>query len=160
HLDPLQPVGRQVAEALRVHQGLDAKEARARAIALLADMRISQPERRVDSYPHELSGGMRQRVMIAAALACQPSLLIADEPTTALDVTVQAQILDLLRQLRKEHGLSIVLVSHDLGVIAEMCDRVVVMKDGQVVEAGTMAQIIERPQAEYTQRLIASQPAL
>ena len=107
HLDPLQPVGLQVGEALRVHHGLDARNARRRAIELLADMRIPDPERRVDAYPHELSGGMRQRVMIAAALACRPSLLIADEPTTALDVTVQAQILDLLRQLRKEHGLSI-----------------------------------------------------
>jgi ABC-type glutathione transport system ATPase component len=160
HLDPLQPVGLQVGEALRVHHGLDARKARRRAIELLADMRIPDPERRVDAYPHELSGGMRQRVMIAAALACRPSLLIADEPTTALDVTVQAQILDLLRQLRKEHGLSIVLVSHDLGVVAEMCDRVVVMKDGQVVEAGPVAQVIEQPQADYTRRLIASQPAL
>jgi peptide/nickel transport system ATP-binding protein len=160
HLDPLQPVGRQVSEALRVHNGLDARKARRRAIELLADMRIPDPERRVDAYPHQLSGGMRQRVMIAAALACQPSLLIADEPTTALDVTVQAQILDLLRQLRKEHGLSIVLVSHDLGVVAEMCDRVVVMKDGQVVEAGPVDQVIDNPQADYTKRLIASQPAL
>src|SRR5262249_14689642 len=132
HLDPLQTVGRQVAEALRVHHGLDAGEARQRTIDLLADMRIPDPQRRADAYAHQLSGGMRQRVMIAAALACKPSLLIADEPTTALDVTVQAQILDLLRQLRGERGLSIVLVSHDLGVIAQMCDRVVVMKDGQV----------------------------
>jgi ABC-type glutathione transport system ATPase component len=160
HLDPLVPVGRQVGEALVVHHGLDARAARRRAIELLADMRIPEPEKRVDAYPHELSGGMRQRVMIAAALACQPSLLIADEPTTALDVTVQAQILDLLRQLRRSRGLSIVLVSHDLGVIAEMCDRVVVMKDGQVVETGPVAQVIERPMAEYTRRLIASQPAL
>ena len=108
-------------------------------------MRIPEPERRVDAYPHQLSGGMRQRVMIAAALACRPSLLIADEPTTALDVTVQAQILELLRQLRQERGLSIILVSHDLGVIAQMCDRVVVMKDGQVVETGSVAQVIDRP---------------
>ncbi len=160
HLDPLQPVGRQVSEALRVHNGLDARKARRRAIELLADMRIPDPERRVDAYPHQLSGGMRQRVMIAAALACQPSLLIADEPTTALDVTVQAQILDLLRQLRKKHGLSIVLVSHDLGVVAEMCDQVEDMKDGQVVEAGPVDQVIDDPQADYTKRLIASQPAL
>jgi peptide/nickel transport system ATP-binding protein len=160
HLDPLQPIGRQVDEALRIHRGLDAKTARRRAIELLADMRIADPERRVDAYPHELSGGMRQRAMIAAALACRPGLLIADEPTTALDVTVQAQILDLLRQLRREQGLSIILVSHDLGVVAEMCDRVVVMKDGQVVESGPVAQVIERPSADYTRRLIASQPAL
>jgi peptide/nickel transport system ATP-binding protein len=160
HLDPLMPVGRQVGEALRKHRGLDSKTARRQAIQLLADMRIPDPERRIDSYPHQLSGGMRQRVMIAGALACQPSLLIADEPTTALDVTVQAQILDLLRQLRRERGLSIILVSHDLGVIAQMCDRVVVMKDGQVVESGVTAEVIERPKAEYTRRLIASQPAL
>jgi peptide/nickel transport system ATP-binding protein len=160
HLDPLMTVGRQVGEALRVHQGLDAAAARKRSIELLADMRIADPARRVDAYPHELSGGMRQRVMIAGALACRPSLLIADEPTTALDVTVQAQILDLLRGLRRERGLSIILVSHDLGVIAQMCDRVVVMKDGLVVESGAVTQVIGRPEAEYTKRLIASQPAL
>ncbi|HEY2110103.1 MAG TPA: ABC transporter ATP-binding protein [Dongiaceae bacterium] len=160
HLDPLMPVGRQVGEVLRVHQCLDAATARRRSIELLADMRIPDPERRVDAYAHQLSGGMRQRVMIAGALACRPSLLIADEPTTALDVTVQAQILEILRQLRQERGLSIILVSHDLGVIAQMCDRVVVMKDGKVVETGSVAQVIGRPQADYTRRLIASQPAL
>lgn len=160
HLDPLMTVGRQVGEALQVHHGVDAVEARRQSIALLADMRIPEPERRVDSYAHQLSGGMRQRVMIAAALACKPSLLLADEPTTALDVTVQAQILDLLKRLRRERGLSIILVSHDLGVVAQMCDRVVVMKDGKVVETGAVGDIIERPRMEYTQRLIASQPAL
>jgi ABC-type glutathione transport system ATPase component len=160
HLDPLMTVGRQVGEALQVHHGVDAAEARRQSIALLADMRIPEPERRVDSYAHQLSGGMRQRVMIAAALACKPSLLLADEPTTALDVTVQAQILDLLKRLRRERGLSVILVSHDLGVVAQMCDRVVVMKDGKVVETGPVADIIERPRMEYTQRLIASQPAL
>jgi peptide/nickel transport system ATP-binding protein len=160
HLDPLMTVGRQVGEALQVHEGLSARAARRRAIELLADMAIPEPQRRVDAYPHQLSGGMRQRVMIAAALACRPALLIADEPTTALDVTVQAQILALLRRLRRERGLSIVLVSHDLGVVAEMCDRVVVMKDGKVVETGGVRQVIERPRAEYTRQLIASQPAL
>ena len=160
HLDPLMPVGRQVGEALRIHHGMSVTEAKRQAIDLLRDMRIAEPEQRIDAYPHELSGGMRQRVMIAAALACKPGLLIADEPTTALDVTVQAQILELLKGLRRERGLSIILVSHDLGVIAQMCDRVVVMKDGQVVEAGTVADVIERPRAEYTQRLIASQPSL
>ena len=160
HLDPLMTVGRQVGEALQVHHGVDAAEGRRQSIALLADMRIPEPERRVDSYAHQLSGGMRQRVMIAAALACKPSLLLADEPTTALDVTVQAQILDLLKRLRRERGLSIVLVSHDLGVVAQMCDSVVVMKDGKVVESGPVADIIERPRMDYTQRLIASQPAL
>jgi peptide/nickel transport system ATP-binding protein len=160
HLDPLMTVGHQVGEALRVHHGLDAQEARRQSIALLADMRIPEPERRVDAYAHQLSGGMRQRVMIAAALACRPSLLLADEPTTALDVTVQAQILDLLKRLRRERGLSIVLVSHDLGVVAQMCDRVVVMKDGTVVEAGPVGDIINRPRMDYTRQLIASQPAL
>ncbi len=160
HLDPLMTVGRQVGEALQVHQGVSASEARRQSIELLADMRIPEPERRVDAYAHELSGGMRQRVMIAAALACRPSLLLADEPTTALDVTVQAQILDLLKRIRRERGLSIVLVSHDLGVVAQMCDRVVVMKDGGVVESGPVGEIIERPRKDYTRRLIASQPAL
>jgi peptide/nickel transport system ATP-binding protein len=160
HLDPLMTVGRQVGEALRVHHGLDAAEARRQSIALLADMRIPEPERRVDAYAHQLSGGMRQRVMIAAALACRPSLLLADEPTTALDVTVQAQILDLLKRVRRERALSIILVSHDLGVVAQMCDRVVVMKDGKVVESGSVSDIIERPRMDYTQRLIASQPLL
>jgi peptide/nickel transport system ATP-binding protein len=160
HLDPLMTVGRQVGEALQVHHGVDAAEARRQSIALLADMRIPEPERRVDAYAHQLSGGMRQRVMIAAALACKPSLLLADEPTTALDVTVQAQILDLLKRLRRERGLSIVLVSHDLGVVAQMCDSVVVMKDGKVVESGPVADIVERPRMDYTRRLIASQPAL
>jgi peptide/nickel transport system ATP-binding protein len=160
HLDPLMTVGRQVGEALRVHHGLNAAEARREAIALLADMRIADPERRVDSYAHQLSGGMRQRVMIASALACRPALLLADEPTSALDVTIQAQILDLLRRLRKERGLSIVLVSHDLGVIAEMCDRVVVMKSGEVVESGLVREVVARPHQAYTRQLIASQPAL
>ncbi|MSP82449.1 MAG: ABC transporter ATP-binding protein [Alphaproteobacteria bacterium] len=160
HLDPLMTAGGQVAEALRAHRGMGAREARRQAIDLLAEMRIPEPERRVDSYPHQLSGGMRQRVMIAAALACRPGVLLADEPTTALDVTVQAQILGLLKGLRAEHGLSIILVSHDLGVIAQMCDRVVVMKDGKVVETGPIADIIHRPRMDYTRQLIASQPAL
>jgi peptide/nickel transport system ATP-binding protein len=160
HLDPLMTVGKQVGEALRVHQGLGAAAARRQVIELLKDMQIPEAERRVDAYPHELSGGMRQRVMIAAALACKPSLLIADEPTTALDVTIQAQILDLLRGIRRERGLSIILVSHDLGVVAQMCDRVMVMKDGKVVETGAVDEIIERPRQDYTRRLIASQPSL
>ncbi len=160
HLDPLMTVGSQVAEGLRVHRGMDKREAHRHAIELLAEMHIPEPERRADSYVHQLSGGMRQRVMIAAALACRPSLLLADEPTTALDVTVQAQILGLLKRLRTEHGLAIVLVSHDLGVVAQMCDRVVVMKDGHVVESGPIGEVIRRPRMAYTQRLIASQPAL
>jgi ABC-type glutathione transport system ATPase component len=160
HLDPIMPVGRQVGEALVVHQGISWAEANLRAIGLLEDMQIKDAARRAGAYPHELSGGMRQRVMIAAALACEPKLLIADEPTTALDVTVQAQILALLRRIRHERKLSIILVSHDLGVIAEMCDRVVVMKDGAVVEAGPVDRILRDPSHDYTRRLIASQPSL
>jgi peptide/nickel transport system ATP-binding protein len=160
HMDPLMPVWRQVGEGMVLHEGISWREAKARAIGLLEDMRIVDPKRRANAYPHELSGGMRQRVMIAAALACRPKLLIADEPTTALDVTVQAQILDLLRRIRQERDLSIILVSHDLGVIAEMCDRIVVMKDGRVIETGTTDEILQDPKDEYTRRLIASQPAL
>ncbi len=160
HLDPIMPVGRQVAEGMMIHRGLSRGEAENQAVGLLDDMQIKDAAQRAQAYPHELSGGMRQRVMIAAALACQPKLLIADEPTTALDVTVQAQILDLLRRIRCERNISIILVSHDLGVIAEMCDRVVVMKDGAVVEVGTVDEILRSPQDDYTKRLIASQPSL
>ncbi|RUU91972.1 ABC transporter ATP-binding protein [Mesorhizobium sp. M7A.F.Ca.MR.176.00.0.0] len=160
HLDPIMTVGRQVGEAMVVHQGVSWRQANARAVGLLEDMHIKDAPRRAGAYPHELSGGMRQRVMIAAALACEPKLLIADEPTTALDVTVQAQILDLLRGIRRERKLSVILVSHDLGVIAEMCDRVVVMKDGAVLEIGSVDQILRDPAHEYTKRLIASQPSL
>ncbi len=160
HLDPIMSVGKQVGEALRFHFGVGRGEARQRAIELLRRVRIAEPERRVDSYPHELSGGMKQRVMIAAALACEPKVLIADEPTTALDVTVQASILKLLKTLRDEQGLSVIMVSHDLGVIAEMCDRVVVMKDGLVVEAGGRKSIIFAPRADYTKRLIAAHPEI
>jgi peptide/nickel transport system ATP-binding protein len=160
HMDPLMPVWRQVAEGIVLHEGIGWPAAKERAVQLLDDMKIVDPQRRANAYPHELSGGMRQRVMIAAALACKPKLLIADEPTTALDVTVQKQILDLLRRIRGERDLSIILVSHDLGVIAEMCDRIVVMKDGRVIEQGTVDQILRAPQDDYTRRLIASQPAL
>ncbi|HEU4825704.1 MAG TPA: ABC transporter ATP-binding protein [Dongiaceae bacterium] len=160
HLDPVMRVGRQVAEAMVAHEGASWKDADARAVRLLEDMQITDAPRRAAAYPHELSGGMRQRVMIAAALACRPKLLIADEPTTALDVTVQAQILDLLRRIRQERRLSIILVSHDLGVIAQMCDRVVVMKDGAVMETGPVGQILSAPRHDYTRRLIASQPSL
>lgn len=160
HLDPLMRVGRQVGEALRFHHSVNPREARRQAIALLAEMRINNPDQRVDSYAHELSGGMRQRVMIAAALACKPALLLADEPTTALDVTIQAQILGLIRSLRREREFSIVLVSHDLGVIAEMCDRVLVMRRGEIVEDGPVRDVIARPRHAYTGQLVASQPSL
>jgi len=160
HMDPLMPVWRQVAEGIVLHEGIGWAAAKQRAIGLLDDMKIVDPQRRANAYPHELSGGMRQRVMIAAALACKPKLLIADEPTTALDVTVQKQILDLLRNIRKQRDLSIILVSHDLGVIAEMCDRVVVMKDGRVIEQGAVDEILQAPKDDYTKRLISSQPAL
>ena len=158
HLDPLMSVGKQIGEAVRVHFGASEKEARGRAIDLLRRVRIAEPERRVDAYPHELSGGMKQRVMIAAALACEPEVLIADEPTTALDVTVQASILGLLKTLRDEAGLSVIMVSHDLGVIATMCDRIVVMKDGGVVETGSREAILFAPGAAYTKELIAAHP--
>ena len=160
HLDPLMSVGRQIGEALRIHFGMSTAEAQRRTIQLLRDVHITEPEHRVDAYPHELSGGMRQRVMIAAALACQPEILIADEPTTALDVTVQAEILRLLERLRAERELAMIIVSHDLGVVAEVCDRVVVMRDGRVVETGAMTEVLECPREDYTRQLVGSQPAL
>ncbi len=160
YLDPLMTVGEQIGESLRFHFNLPPGQRLTQSIELLDSVQIVDPARRVHSYPHELSGGMKQRVMIAAALACHPEILIADEPTTALDVTVQAGILKLLKQLRDEHGLSIILVSHDLGVVSEICDRVVVMKDGCVVETGTKRDILLNPQEEYTKELIASHPSI
>jgi peptide/nickel transport system ATP-binding protein len=160
HLDPLMRIGRQIGEGLRFRLGRNARQARQDAIDLLADVRINEPDRRVDSYPHELSGGMKQRAMIAAALACRPRILVADEPTTALDVTVQAAILDLLREIRRSRALAMILVSHDLAVIAQMCDRVLVMKDGGAVETGDTEQIVRRPRAAYTRALIDSQPEI
>jgi peptide/nickel transport system ATP-binding protein len=159
-LDPVMRVGRQIGEGLRLHEGLGKVGARESSIRLLEHVRIPEPEQRVDAYPHELSGGMKQRVMIAGALACRPQILIADEPTTALDVTVQARILELLQVLREEDQLSLILVSHDLGVIASICDRVVVMNDGLVVEKGLTREVMLHPQAEYTRELIAANPAL
>jgi peptide/nickel transport system ATP-binding protein len=160
HLDPLMRIGRQIGEGLRFRLGRSARQVRQDAIDLLADVRIKEPDRRVDSYPHELSGGMKQRAMIAAALACRPRILVADEPTTALDVTVQAAILDLLREIRRSRELAMILVSHDLAVVAQMCDRVLVMKDGRAVEAGDTQQIVRRPRAAYTRTLIDSQPEI
>jgi oligopeptide/dipeptide ABC transporter ATP-binding protein len=159
-LNPVQRVGGQIAEVLRLHRGMKEKEARTRAIELLRLVGIPNADERVDAYPHHLSGGQRQRVMIAMALACEPDLLIADEPTTALDVTIQAQILDLLAELRGRLGMAVILITHDLGVVAEVCDRVVVMYAGQVVEQGSVAQIFTDPRHPYTEGLLRAVPRL
>ena len=159
-LNPVLTVGHQIEEVLRLHRGLGRREARAAGVALLAEVGIPEPDQRFDSYPHQMSGGMLQRVMIAIALSCEPRLLIADEPTTALDVTIQAQILDLLVELQRAHGMALLLITHDLGVIAEVCDRVVVMYGGQIVETGTTEEILTRPQHPYTQGLLASLPGI
>jgi peptide/nickel transport system ATP-binding protein len=159
-LNPVFSVGDQIGESLRLHRGLDARQARERAIDMLRQVGIPAPERRIDEYPHQLSGGMRQRVMIAIALACQPDILIADEPTTALDVTVQAQIFDLLRELQSDKGTAIILITHDMGAVSEMADRVIVMYAGRVIEQGTTAEVISNPQHPYTQGLIACLPEL
>ena len=157
-LNPVMRVGAQIAEALVVHRLATRAAARARAIELLSAVRITDPERRIDDYPHQLSGGMRQRVMIAVALACGPPLIIADEPTTALDVTVQAQILELLRDMKQQFRLSLLLITHDLGVIAETADRVAVMYAGRIVEKGRVRDIFRNPLHPYTQGLLASIP--
>jgi oligopeptide/dipeptide ABC transporter ATP-binding protein len=159
-LNPVHRVGEQIAEAVRLHRKSNRKEARERAIEMLRLVGLPDPEQRVDVYPHQLSGGQRQRVMIAMALSCEPDLLIADEPTTALDVTIQAQILDLLAQLRERMGMAMILITHDLGVVAEVCDRVIVMYAGQVVEHGTVEEIFRDPRHPYTQGLLQSIPKL
>jgi peptide/nickel transport system ATP-binding protein/oligopeptide transport system ATP-binding protein len=159
-LNPVFTVGEQIVESLRLHQGLGKRDARDRAIEMLQLVGIPIPDQRVDEYPHQLSGGMRQRVMIAMALACDPKLLIADEPTTALDVTIQAQILELLNRLQEELGMSIILITHDLGVVAETCDRVIVMYAGQVFEEGPVRDIFADPQNPYTEGLLRSMPKL
>jgi peptide/nickel transport system ATP-binding protein len=157
---PVHTVGNQMVETIRLHLGLDAAGARARAVDLLRQVGIPKPERRVDEYAFQLSGGLRQRAMIATALACGPRLLIADEPTTALDVTTQAQILDLLRLLQAREGMAIVLITHNLGVVAEMCDEVVVMYLGRVVERGPVDAIFHAPRHPYTQALLRSIPSI
>jgi oligopeptide/dipeptide ABC transporter ATP-binding protein len=159
-LNPVFRVGDQIAESLRLHQGMTKRDARDRAIEMLRLVGIPIPEQRVDEFPHQLSGGMRQRVMIAMALACNPRLLIADEPTTALDVTIQAQILELLNRLQEELGMSIILITHDLGVVAETCDRVIVMYAGQVFEEGPVDDVFHDPQNPYTEGLLRSMPRL
>jgi len=158
-LNPVYSVGNQIDEAIRLHQKVDRREARRRTIMMLENVGIPSPRERVDAYPHQLSGGMRQRVMIAMALSCRPSLLIADEPTTALDVTIQAQILDLLRKLQAEMGMAILLITHDLGVVAEMADRVVVMYAGRVMEEAPVRQLYKSPRHPYTRALLASIPS-
>jgi peptide/nickel transport system ATP-binding protein len=159
-LNPVLTISRQIGETLRLHQGLGAAAAERRSIEMLRLVRIPEPERRARQYPHELSGGMRQRVMIAMALACNPKLLIADEPTTALDVTIQAQILDLMRELKAKIGAAIVLITHDLGVVAEMAERVVVMYAGRKVEEAPVRALFGRPRHPYTVGLLASVPRL
>ena len=157
-LNPVMRVGDQIAEALTVHRLASRKDAHQRAVELLDAVHIADAARRVRDYPHQLSGGMRQRVMIAAALACRPALLIADEPTTALDVTIQAQVLDLLRELRTRFNLALLLITHDFGVIAEIADRVAVMRAGRVVEQAPVRDILRSPSHEYTRRLLSAVP--
>lgn len=157
-LNPLHTIERQIGEILSLHQGLEGAPARARVLELLHQVGIREPEKRLSAYPHELSGGQRQRVMIAMALANRPKLLIADEPTTALDVTVQAQILELLGRLKTEHGMSMLFITHDLGIVRKFADRVCVMTKGKIVEAGSVEDIFERPQHPYTKKLLASEP--
>jgi oligopeptide/dipeptide ABC transporter ATP-binding protein len=159
-LNPVYTCGEQIIETLVLHEKIDRREARTRAIEMLKLVGIPLPEQRVDEYPHQMSGGMRQRVMIAMALACRPAILIADEPTTALDVTIQAQILDLLRRLQSELGMAVLLITHDLGVVAETADRVAVMYAGQVVEYCDVADAFRRPLHPYTAGLLASLPKL
>lgn len=159
-LDPVQRIGRQIGETLALHRGLHGAKARAEAVRLLDRVGIADAPRRLLQYPHELSGGMNQRVMIAIALAGEPDVLIADEPTTALDATVQAQILDLLRDIRNGSGMSLVLISHDLGVIADICDRVAVMYAGRVVETGPADRLLNEPRHPYTKGLIAALPEI
>lgn len=159
-LNPVYTIGNQITEVICLHTGKSKKEAHDRAKELLELVGINEPAKRLKQYPHELSGGMRQRVMIAIALACEPKLLIADEPTTALDVTIQAQILELMQELRKKLGMSIIMITHDLGVVAIMCERIAVMYAGHIVEYGTADEIFYEPKHEYTKGLIRSIPKL
>jgi oligopeptide/dipeptide ABC transporter ATP-binding protein len=159
-LNPTFTVGFQIAEVLRIHRGLSKANARKAAVELLGMVGIGAPERRIAQYPHELSGGLRQRVMIAMAISCRPALLIADEPTTALDVTIQAQILELIERLQREIGMSVLLITHDLGIVAEVCERVIVMYAGRIVERARAAALYRRPRHPYTVGLLASSPRL
>jgi oligopeptide transport system ATP-binding protein len=159
-LNPVYTIGNQITEVIRLHTDKDSKQAKARARELLELVGINEPDKRLKQYPHELSGGMRQRVMIAIALACEPKLLIADEPTTALDVTIQAQILELMMELKDKLGMAIIMITHDLGVVASMCERIAVMYAGRIVEYGTTDDIFYNPRHQYTKGLIRSIPRL
>ena len=159
-LNPLYTIGAQIIETMQAHLPMNAQQARARAIELLGEVGISAPERRIDHYPHQFSGGMRQRVVIALALCANPKLIIADEPTTALDVSIQAQIIQLLKRLGREHGMAVMLVTHDMGVIAETADRVAVMYAGRIVEIGPVQEVIHSPQHPYTAGLMGSIPTV
>ena len=159
-LNPVYTVGNQLSEAIRLHTRRNRQQARARALEMLTLVGVNEPEKRLKQYPYQLSGGMRQRVMIAMALACEPDILIADEPTTALDVTIQAQILELMQDLKEKLGMAIIMITHDLGVIAEMCDEIIVMYAGRVCERGTAEEIFYNPRHEYTKGLLRSIPKL
>ena len=159
-LNPVFPIGEQIAEVFRIHRQISSKDARDKAVEMLRLVNMASPEKRAKEYPHLLSGGMRQRVMIAMALACNPDLLIADEPTTALDVTIQAQILDLMSRLQEEIGMAIFFITHDLGLVAEVCDHVLVMYAGKIIEAGSVREVFQSPMHPYTQGLLASIPRL
>jgi len=159
-LNPVMTIGKQLIETIRAHKKMRRSEAYETAVEMLSEVGISEPEKRMKSYPHQLSGGMRQRVMIAMALVCQPNILIADEPTTALDVTIQAQILELMQDLKRQNNTSIILITHDLGVVAEMADDIIVMYAGEIVEQGSTADIFNNPQHPYTKGLMASIPRM
>ena len=159
-LNPVYTIGNQICEILMLHESMNKKQATERALELLREVKIPHPEMRINCFPHELSGGMQQRVLIAIALACNPELIIADEPTTALDVTIQAQILDLLREIRKKHGMGMILITHNMGVVAEMCEKILIMYGGVVVEEGPCVEVFKKPRHPYTQGLLAAIPSI